>query len=255
MHYPLIIGNWKLNGNTKIIEEFVQILHKKLNNITKCNIVIAPPTIYLSQVKKALTGSNIELSAQDVDINISGAFTGETSAEMLKDIGVKYTIIGHSERRIHHKETNEQISKKFLILKSKELIPILCIGDTQEEYNSGKTEKVCINQIDIILNKLGIHAFKNTVIAYEPIWAIGSGKSASPTHAQAVHKHIRNYLAKENYSIAKQVIIQYGGSVNANNAAEFFIQPDIDGVLVGSASLNLDSFMSIIYAALKKYNY
>ncbi|MFP3014576.1 MAG: triose-phosphate isomerase [Arsenophonus sp.] len=252
MKNPLIIGNWKLNGSKKMIEEIIKNLRNKLNSIIGCNVAIAPPSIYLEQAKKALIGSNIALAAQDVDINLCGAFTGETSAKMLKDIGVKYIIIGHSERRTYHKETDEYIAKKFFVLKSQGLIPVLCIGESKEENSGGKTKQVCSRQIDIILNRLGVNAFENSVISYEPIWAIGTGKSATPAHVQSIHKFIRNHIAKQDQNIAKQVIIQYGGSVNENNAADLFIQPDIDGALVGYASLKVESFSSIINAAAEK---
>ncbi|WMY95884.1 MAG: triose-phosphate isomerase [Arsenophonus sp.] len=250
MKYPLIIGNWKLNGNTKIIKNFIKKTYNMLKNVTFCNIVIAPPLLYLMEAKKILNGSNIELCAQNVDINLSGSFTGEISAKMLKDIGTKYIIIGHSERRIYHKENNSYIAKKFSIIKSQGLIPVLCIGENQEEYHSGKTKEVCKNQIDQILSILGINAFKNSVIAYEPIWAIGTGKAATPEHAQEVHKFIREHISKKNLAIAKKIIIQYGGSVNENNARDFFMQSDIDGALVGNSSLKSDTFSAIVKTAV-----
>ncbi|BGI50899.1 MAG: triose-phosphate isomerase [Arsenophonus endosymbiont of Ceratovacuna japonica] len=249
MRHPLVIGNWKLNGSTKMVKELIEKLHNELNNIINCNIAIAPPTLYLSQAKKALINSNITLAAQDVDINLFGAFTGDNSAEMLKDIGVKYVIIGHSERRIYHNETDELIAQKFSILKSQGLIPVLCIGESKEENNAGKTEQVCANQIDKILHYLSIDAFKNSVIAYEPIWAIGTYKSATPTQAQSVHKFIRNHIAKQDPIVAEKIIIQYGGSVNVNNASKLFVQPDIDGALVGGESLKAHSFISIVNTA------
>lgn len=254
MRDPLVIGNWKLNGSTKMVKDMIKNLCNKLIDIIGCNVAIAPPSIYLAQSKKALTDSKIELCAQNVDVNLSGAFTGDISAEMLKDIGVKYIIIGHSERRTYHKESDEYIAKKFLVLKSQGLIPIFCIGESKEENKSGKTEQICIRQIDTILNRLGVDAFKNTVISYEPIWAIGTGESAIPTKVQEIHKFIRNHISKKSTIIAEQLIIQYGGSVNTSNADEFFIQPDIDGALVGKESLKVDDFVTIvnIAAAAKK---
>ncbi|MGP1930701.1 MAG: triose-phosphate isomerase [Arsenophonus sp. ET-YP4-MAG3] len=246
MRHPLIIGNWKLNGNIKMVKNLIKNLCNKLNNITNCNIVIAPPIIYLMLAKKALIGSNISLGAQNVDINLSGAFTGDISAKMLKDIGVKYIIIGHSERRIYHQESDEYIAKKFSVLKSQGLIPVLCIGEYEKENNDTKTKKICAHQIDVILNNLGVCAFKNSVISYEPIWAIGTGKPATPTKAQEIHKFIRDHISKHDPIIAKQVIIQYGGSLNITNATEFFIQPDIDGALIGGASLKADTFATIV---------
>jgi triosephosphate isomerase len=189
------------------------------------------------------------LGAQNVDVNLSGAFTGETSAAMLKDIGAQYIIIGHSERRTYHKESDELIAKKFAVLKEQGLTPVLCIGETEAENEAGKTEEVCARQIDAVLKTQGAAAFEGVVIAYEPVWAIGTGKSATPAQAQAVHKFIRDHIAKADAKIAEQVIIQYGGSVNAGNAAELFTQPDIDGALVGGASLKADAFAVIVKAA------
>lgn len=249
MRHPFVMGNWKLNGSTKMVEELIGNLRNELNNVTGCDVAIAPPALYLAQAKQALTGSKIALGAQDVDVNLSGAFTGDTSAEMLKDIGAKYIIIGHSERRTYHQESDEFIARKFAVLKSQGLTPVLCIGESEEENSAGKTEQVCARQIDAVLNSLGASAFENSVIAYEPIWAIGTGKSATPAQAQAVHKFIRDHIAKQDPAIAEQVIIQYGGSVNADNAAELFSQPDIDGALVGGASLKADAFATIVNAA------
>ncbi|MBX4180687.1 triose-phosphate isomerase [Sodalis sp. CWE] len=250
MRYPLVIGNWKLNGNKTTISELLTVIKAELNSFTvTCSVVIAPPMIYLDLVKRYLDKSLIMLGAQNVDIHISGPYTGEISSEMLKDIGTKYVIIGHSERRIYHKENDWLIAKKFSILKKIGLIPVLCIGENEMEKNAGKTEVVCAYQIDSILNHLDIKAFENIVIAYEPIWAIGTGKSATPSQAQKVHEFIRKHIAVHDAAIAKRVIIQYGGSVNTHNAAEFFSQPDIDGALVGQASLNAYTFSAIIKAA------
>ncbi|CUR53582.1 Triosephosphate isomerase [Serratia symbiotica] len=256
MNYPLVIGNWKLNGNIDIINKLVSELHNNLSNINSCNIVLAPPVMYLHLVNNMIINSNITLGAQNVDINLYGNYTGEISAIMLKDVGTKYVLIGHSERRIYHNETNKDIALKFKIIKEINLIPVLCIGETEEENKAGKTEEVCANQIDVILNTLGILAMKNTVIAYEPIWAIGTGKSAIPKQVQLVHQFIRNYISMYNKDIANEIIIQYGGSVNDKNAFDLFSQPDIDGVLVGGASLKVDIFTSIIKAAVtaKKIN-
>ncbi|MDC9581777.1 triose-phosphate isomerase [Xenorhabdus sp. PR6a] len=249
MRHPLVMGNWKLNGRTHMVNDLIAGLRKELSNVDGCGVAIAPPTVYVSLAKDALAGSRIALGAQDIGVNLSGAFTGETSAEMLKDVGAKYIIIGHSERRTYHKESDEFIAKKFAILKEQGLIPVLCIGETEQENEAGQTEAVCARQIDAILNTLGVAAFKDTVIAYEPVWAIGTGKSATPAQAQAVHKFIRDHIAKQDAAIAEQVIIQYGGSVNAGNAAELFTQPDIDGALVGGASLKADAFAVIVKAA------
>lgn len=249
MRYPLVIGNWKLNGSKHMVNKLITALRNELSSVVGCDVAIAPPVAYLDLAKYHLCGSRIALGAQNVDPHFSGAFTGEVSAEMLKDIGAKYIIIGHSERRTYHKESDEVIAEKFAVLKEAGLIPVLCIGESEAENEAGQTEAVCARQIYAILHSLSAKAFENTVIAYEPIWAIGTGKSATPAQAQAVHKLIRGHIAKHDAAIAEQVIIQYGGSVNAGNAAELFAQPDIDGALVGGASLKADSFAVIVKAA------
>ncbi len=249
MRHPLVMGNWKLNGSTHMVNELITALRAELSGVDGCDVAIAPPVVYLTQAKHTLAGGRILLGAQDVDVNLSGAFTGETSAQMLKDIGAKYIIVGHSERRAYHKESDELVAQKFAILKEQGLTPVLCIGETEAENEAGKTEEVCARQIDAVLNLLGAEAFTGAVIAYEPVWAIGTGKSATPAQAQAVHKFIRDHVAKKDAAVAKQVIIQYGGSVNAANAAELFTQPDIDGALVGGASLKADAFAVIVKAA------
>jgi len=200
------MGNWKLNGSRHMVNELIANLRKELSGVDGCGVAIAPPAIYLDQAKHAVSGSQIALGAQNVDVNLSGAFTGETSAEMLKDIGAKYIIIGHSERRTYHAESDEFIAKKFAVLKEQGLIPVLCIGETEAENEAGKTEEVCARQIDAVLKTQGASAFEGVVIAYEPVWAIGTGKSATPAQAQAVHKFIRDHIAKVDADIANQVI-------------------------------------------------
>ncbi len=251
MRRPLVIGNWKLNGSTHMLKEITTSLRNALKMVEGCSVAIAPPVMYLDQARRALTGSEIALGAQNVDIKLSGAFTGDISADMLKDIGAKYIIIGHSDRRIYHKENDEAIAKKFSVVQSVGLIPVLCIGETKRENEDGKTKEVCARQLDAILNTLGTIAIKNSVIAYEPLWAIGTGKSATPLQAQSVHKFIRDYIAQYDANITSKLIIQYGGSVNDKNAAALFAQPDIDGALVGSASLKADLFSAIVTAAAK----
>ncbi|HBO38702.1 MAG TPA: triose-phosphate isomerase [Pasteurellaceae bacterium] len=251
---PLVMGNWKLNGSKAFTQELIANLKTELAGIDGCDAAIAPPVMYLSEAEVALSGSKIALGAQNVDVNTQGAFTGDISTAMLKDFGAKYIIIGHSERRTYHKESDEFIAKKFGVLKEAGLIPVLCIGESEAENEAGKTEEVCARQIDAVINALGVEAFKDAVIAYEPIWAIGTGKSATPKQAQAVHAFIRGHIAKKSQAVADQVIIQYGGSVNDANAAELFTQPDIDGALVGGASLKAPAFAVIVKAAAKAKN-
>ncbi|OOF50100.1 triose-phosphate isomerase [Rodentibacter genomosp. 1] len=246
---PLVMGNWKLNGDKSFTKELIENLKSELAGVNGCDVAIAPPVMYLAEAETSLIGSQILLGAQNVDVNVKGAFTGDISTEMLKDFGAKYIIIGHSERRTYHKESDEFIAKKFAALKEAGLVPVLCIGESEAENEAGKTEEVCARQIDSVINALGVEAFNGAVIAYEPIWAIGTGKSATPEQAQSVHAFIRGHIATKSQAVADQVIIQYGGSVNDANAAELFTQPDIDGALVGGASLKAPAFAVIVKAA------
>lgn len=256
MRHPLVMGNWKLNGSRQMVHDLVADLRKELSEVNGCQVAIAPPVVYLTLAEQALAGSDIVLGAQDVGINASGAYTGETAAVMLKDIGAKYIIIGHSERRTYHQESDEFIAEKFAVVKEAGLVPVLCIGETEAENEAGKTHEVCARQLDAVLKSMGAQVFNGAVVAYEPVWAIGTGKSATPEQAQAVHKFIRDHIAKHNAEAAAAVILQYGGSVNAANAADLFKQPDIDGALVGGASLKADAFTAIVKAAAaaKKHN-
>lgn len=251
---PLVMGNWKLNGSKAFTKELIEGLKAELNGVNGCDVAIAPPVMYLAEAEAALANSQIALGAQNVDVNVQGAFTGDISTEMLKDFGAKYIIIGHSERRTYHKESDEFIAKKFAALKEAGLVPVLCIGESEAENEAGKTQEVCAKQIDAVINALGVEAFNGAVIAYEPIWAIGTGKSATPAQAQAVHAFIRSHIAAKSQAVADQVIIQYGGSVNDANAAELFTQPDIDGALVGGASLKAPAFAVIVKAAATAKN-
>ncbi|AKO45207.1 triose-phosphate isomerase [[Haemophilus] ducreyi] len=249
---PLVMGNWKLNGSKAFTQQLIAELKTELAEITGCDVAIAPPVMYLSEAEIALAGqSTIRLGAQNVDINTQGAFTGDISTTMLQEFGAKYIIIGHSERRTYHAESDQFIAKKFAALKTAGLTPVLCIGETEAENEAGQTQQVCARQIDAIINSLGVEAFNQAVIAYEPIWAIGTGKSATSAQAQAVHAFIRQHIAEKSQAVADQLIIQYGGSVNDTNAAELFSQPDIDGALVGGASLKATAFAEIVKAAEK----
>lgn len=249
MRHPLVMGNWKLNGSRHMVNELVANLRKELAGVAGCAVAIAPPEMYIDLAKHAAAGSHIILGAQNVDLNLSGAFTGETSAEMLKDIGAQYIIIGHSERRTYHKESDELIAKKFAVLKEQGLTPVLCIGETEAENEAGKTEEVCARQIDAVLKTQGAAAFEGVVIAYEPVWAIGTGKTATNEIAQDVCGYIRSVVAElYGQEVADQVRIQYGGSVKPEGLKALLEQPDIDGALVGGASLVEDSYKAMIAA-------
>lgn len=247
MKKKIIVANWKLNGSIKSISYFLNCLKLKISLYSRKNIIIiAPPTVFLERVYKNIRNINVFLSAQNIDVNINGAFTGENSALMMKDIGVQYVILGHSERRLFHYENDEIIAKKFCLVKKLNLVPILCIGETEIEKKLNQTKKILKKQLKSILTVFGETAFRNTIIAYEPIWAIGTGISANPDDVQLIHKFIKNYIKKYDTISAKELIVQYGGSVNSLNAESFLKKVDIDGLLVGSASLKHEEFLKII---------
>lgn len=259
MRQPLVAGNWKMNGSIENIKELLDgikqgIIEHSLGEpgLDKSNgveIVVCPPSIYLGEVHAQIKQSAISLGAQNVSDQTSGAFTGENSVSMLKDYGCKYSIIGHSERRTLYAETDQFIAKKFVAVCEAQLIPIFCIGELLQEREAGKTEDIVSRQIDAVLDVVDINAFKNAVIAYEPVWAIGTGKTATPDQAQEVHAFIRKKLSDLDADTGAQVQILYGGSMNASNAAELLGMPDIDGGLIGGASLKPTDFLAICNAA------
>ncbi|WDR80384.1 triose-phosphate isomerase [Candidatus Purcelliella pentastirinorum] len=242
----LILTNWKLNGTKKKIKKLIKKYKNIIDKIKNIKIIIAPPLIYLDYTKKKINKINIKLAAQNIDLHLSGAYTGETSIMMLKDIGIKYVIIGHSERRIYHNEKNNIVEKKFNLVNNNGLIPILCIGENYAEYQNNQTKKICIKQIKFILKKTKTKLLKKLIIAYEPIWAIGTNKSPEPREIQKISKYIKSYIYKKHKELYNKTIIQYGGSVNINNFHEIIKQPDVDGALIGNASLNGKNFISMI---------
>ncbi|AWH90481.1 triose-phosphate isomerase [Buchnera aphidicola (Melanaphis sacchari)] len=247
MKKKAIIANWKLNSNIKSISHF--FTNFKLNapvNLNKNIIVIIPPAVYLERVYKYIHDKNIFLGAQNMDLNVEGSFTGDISVAMLKNVGVKYVILGHSERRLLHNENDLVISKKICLAKKFNLIPIICIGENKEEKARNKTQEIIIKQLSYIFEYLGKKVFRNTIIAYEPIWAIGTGMSADPNYVQLIHEFIKNYIQKYDSLASHTLMVQYGGSVNALNAKSFLNKPDIDGLLIGNASLDVKEFLKII---------
>ena len=251
MRTPIIAGNWKLN---KTISEAVELTTQLTDLVAATNsveIVVAPPFTALYAVSNVIKDSNIELAAQDVYWEDRGAYTGEVSVPMLKDAGCDYVIIGHSERRQFFNETNESVNQKVKAVLSHGLKPIICVGEQLEDREAGNTEFVIQDHVTGGVANLSSDAILSCIIAYEPVWAIGTGKTATPEQAQEVHNYIRNLL-KETYSdeIASQVRIQYGGSVKPENATELLTQPDVDGALVGGASLQAESFAQIVKSAL-----
>ncbi len=248
MRTPLVAGNWKMNGSRASVKELINGVVAGAKAISGVEIAVCPPFIFIPDVVAATQGSNVAVGSQDASTELKGAFTGETSIEMIKDFGCKYAIVGHSERRTLYGETDEIVAKKFAVVKNAGLIPIFCIGETLEEREQDITEAVCARQIDAVFAAQGDNAFADSVIAYEPVWAIGTGKTASPEQAQAVHAFIRTHIAKRNANIAEKVQILYGGSMNPGNAKELMSQSDIDGGLIGGASLKADDFLAVCAA-------
>jgi triosephosphate isomerase (TIM) len=242
----LVVGNWKMNGNQHQNAELVtQILTGWQASAQRAEVVICPPFPYLQQVQSLLEGSSILLGAQTVSEQEKGAFTGETSVAMLADLDCKFVIIGHNERRRMQRETDEQVAQKFIAVQAAGLIPILCIGESSEQREQGHHLEVIGKQLQAVFAHTGKAAFLRAVVAYEPVWAVGTGKTATPQQAEEVHHYIRAQLGE----IAEQVRILYGGSVKANNAEQLFALPDIDGALLGGASLDAAEFLKICAAA------
>ena len=251
MRTPIIAGNWKLNKTISEAVALTTALKALVVDETGVEIIVAPPFTALAAVNDVIANSNIHLAAQDVYSEDSGAFTGEVSAPMLKDVGCDYVIIGHSERRQYFGETNESVNQKVKAALAHDLKPIICVGEQLEEREAGRTEAVIEDHVTGGIVGLSATELLSCVIAYEPVWAIGTGKTATPDQAQEVHNFIRGLLTKAySVEVASQVCIQYGGSVKPENATELMSQPDVDGALVGGASLEAESFAQIVKMAV-----
>lgn len=218
-------------------------------SLPEVECVICPPFVYLGEIARLLRETPVRLGAQDVCAEASGAYTGEVAASMLRDVGCEYVIVGHSERRSHYGEDDALVARKFAAALARGLIPILCVGEALSEREAGHTERVILRQLEAVLALSGVASFERAVIAYEPVWAIGTGRNASPEQAQEVHALLRARLARQDARIAGGLRILYGGSVKAGNARELFTQPDVDGGLIGGASLKAEEFLSILAAA------
>mgnify|MGYP003739349517 FL=1 len=251
MRKPIVAGNWKLNKTVAEAVNLIEAIKEKAADIQGVDIVVCPPFTALQAAKAALAGSSVDLGAQNMHWEKSGAFTGEVSAEMLREVGCHYVILGHSERRQYFKETDEQVNRKAKAALAGGLRPIVCVGELLEERESGRTEAVVSAQVRGSLAGLSASDLLKTVIAYEPVWAIGTGRTATPAQAQEVHALIRSLLKElADEHVAQSVRIQYGGSVKPSNAKELFGQKDIDGGLIGGASLEAGSFLDIVRGAL-----
>ncbi len=247
MRQSIVMGNWKMNGSRSEGIELANAIIAGLNDGDK-GIAVCVPSVYLSDIEAVVKNTPLALGGQNVADHESGAYTGETSAFMLKECGCTYALVGHSERRTYYGDTNESVAARFCQAQKEGIIPVLCIGETLEERESNTTFAVIDEQLNAVINMAGIDALANSVIAYEPVWAIGTGKTASDEQAQEVHKYIRQQIAAKSQAIADNVQIVYGGSVKPGNAKAIFAMPDIDGGLIGGASLDAASFLAIYKA-------
>ncbi len=249
MRKKVIAGNWKMNNDIVQTTELINGL-KSLLASSKAEVIVCPPYTSLATAQQLLVNSSIKLGAQDVSLYDSGAYTGEVSVSMLKSVGCSYVIVGHSERRQYHHETNEIINQKAKKVLSGGMLPIICVGETLEEREKNITDQVLTTQVKGVLAGLSSADVERSIVAYEPVWAIGTGKTATKEQAEEAHKVIRNVITQlYSTAVSDKVVIQYGGSVKGDNAKELLSQPNIDGALVGGACLKAESFASIITAA------
>lgn len=245
MRKILVAGNWKMHGSKAMVESLLESLVAGTRNSSDVDMAVFPPFPYLAQAQSLLQDSDICWGGQNLNPVAQGAHTGEVAAGMLLDFGCRYVLVGHSERRTIYGESDQDVADRFEAALAAGLEPVLCVGETLEERESGATESVVARQLDAVLARTGVSAFSKAIVAYEPVWAIGTGKTASPEQAQAVHAFIRDKFAAQDDIIAGQLRILYGGSVNGSNAADLFAREDIDGGLVGGASLKAEDFLAI----------
>jgi len=251
---PLVVGNWKMHGDLATNAKLLLALAQGCKVAKEVDCAVCVPFPYLYQAQSLLGASDIRWGAQNLSAHLRGAFTGEVAGPMLREFGCTYVIVGHSERRQLFGETGEQVSAKYQAALTHGLIPILCVGETLSEREAGKTEAVVEEQLSAVLQEVSAGEVAKSVLAYEPVWAIGTGKTATMEQAQSVHAFLRQRVAAKDGAVAKGLRILYGGSVKASNAAALFGQPDIDGGLVGGASLQAEEFLSICLAARPKAN-
>lgn len=245
----LVAGNWKMNGSRESAVQLAEGILHGLETGPETAILLCPPFVYLADVARVLKGSPVMLGAQNLCAEDSGAYTGEVSGPMLRDFDCRYAIVGHSERRALYGEADPVVARKFMAAQRAGLTPILCLGETLAQREAGDTHAVVGSQLKAVLDAAGVAAFGNAVVAYEPVWAIGTGRTASPEQAQDVHAFIRSAVRAEDVKIGDSLQLLYGGSVKASNAGELFRMPDIDGGLVGGASLDAAEFLAICKAA------
>ena len=253
MRRPMVAGNWKMHGSQALNRALLAELEGYIRPDWPIDVVVFPPYVYLADAVRALEEGRIMVGAQDVCAESGGAFTGQVGAAMLKDVGCSYVIVGHSERRRWYHEDDALVARKFAAALGGGLTPVLCVGETLEEREAKQTEAVVGRQVDAVIAMHGAGAFAQAVLAYEPVWAIGTGRTASPEQAQAVHAFLRGRIAAHDGKMAGHLRILYGGSVKAGNAAELFAMPDVDGGLIGGASLSADEFRQICAAAAVRH--
>ena len=251
MRRKLVVGNWKMYGRLASNQALLEAILAGVRGLRGADYAVCVPYPYLAQAQSLLQGSNVAWGAQNLNQHEEGAFTGAVAPGMLADFGCSYVLVGHSERRGLFHESNEVVSAKFDAALKAGMKPILCVGETLAERESGVTEQVVAMQLDAVLNRGGAQVLSKAMVAYEPVWAIGTGKTATPGQAQTVHAFIRERVAKHDSQVAQSLCILYGGSVKANNAAELFSMPDIDGGLIGGASLVADDFLAICRAGAR----
>ena len=249
MAHMIVAGNWKMNASKNTVTELLSGLKRGAATVKGAELVVFPPFPYLAQAQAELMGTNVHIGAQNICAADKGAYTGEVSLAMAKEFGVSYVLVGHSERRALYAEDDAQVAAKYVATQAMQLTPILCVGETLGQREKGLTLSVVTGQIQAVIDAAGGASFANAVIAYEPVWAIGTGLTASPAQAQEVHRAIRSHVASVAPEQARGLKILYGGSVTAASAEELFTQADIDGGLVGGASLQADSFLAIGQAA------
>lgn len=249
MRTMFVAGNWKMHGTRASVAHLLEELVTTCADFSSVDIAVFPPHIFLDQTAHLLAPSNIQFGGQNLAIHSEGAYTGEIAGPMLKDFGCNWVIVGHSERRQYYGETDTIVAEKFAAAQKTRVQPILCVGETQAQREAGQTMDVIRQQLSCVVDLVGIEAFTNAVVAYEPVWAIGTGLTASPEQAQEIHRFIRDLLAVKDGSIAQTVRLLYGGSVKADNASGLFTMPDIDGALVGGASLKAEQFTKICQQA------
>ncbi|HKJ94388.1 MAG TPA: triose-phosphate isomerase [Gammaproteobacteria bacterium] len=249
MRRALVAGNWKMNGSLESASELAEAIAVGTPTDEDIDLVVCPPFVHIPVVKRAIGEAPVELGAQNVCDQDTGSFTGEVAASMLAELGLRYALVGHSERRSHYAESDELVAARFAAAKRAGLIPILCVGETLEERDRDATESVLRRQLDAVFGLCGDSAFRDAVIAYEPVWAIGTGRTATPDQAQSAHAFLRGLVAGRDAEAADAIRLLYGGSMKPENAAELIACEDVDGGLIGGASLKADSFLAICEAA------